>query len=462
VSEAPARDVPPAVHQVLRAPGRPLDEGTRAFMETRFAHDFSGVQVHAVPQPQRALLASSIPAGQASDPAEREADRIAVRVMAQPDITPSGEEGSAPDQEPRTDLSQVRIHNDGQAQELSQRLGARAFAYGTDIYFNQGQYNPGSAEGRQLLAHELAHVIQQASGQPKIQRQQLAGCQDLLAEPTVASLISGTTVHNLIEADFAGRVAGATSIAIPGASAAPQRSEGICGRDSKMIKPQLLGGRAGTGFPDLARHTAGGILQVAEIKPAALPCLVDGETQLMRYIDQGNATDPPQTAWRSAQGIRVVTPMPSSVYTPTPLSAPGVEIRTAWCNDGLLAYAAKRRRRQPEPDPVPVTDQVRVRNEWQEEARQRGLEVSVAVGVAGATTMTVAAARKVAWKHFWQAVIRRFALRGAVAAGLSAADGPLPFGELISVGMAAATAIEIIVIWDDLWRQAEGIAAEEA
>ena len=38
--------VPPIVHEVLRSPGQPLDAATRAFMEPRFGHDFSGVRVH--------------------------------------------------------------------------------------------------------------------------------------------------------------------------------------------------------------------------------------------------------------------------------------------------------------------------------------------------------------------------------------------------------------------------------
>jgi hypothetical protein len=175
--QVPERSTRLLDRQDLRAPGRPLDAGTRAFMETRFAHEFSGVRVQAAPQP--APLASSIPVGRADDPAEREADRIAARVMAQPDTTPRAEAGPDPDQGPRHDLSRVRIHTGGQAQQLSQRLGARAFAHETDVYFNRGQYNPGTTEGRQLLAHELAHVVQQTRGphnnRPLLQTKPAAG-----------------------------------------------------------------------------------------------------------------------------------------------------------------------------------------------------------------------------------------------------------------------------------------------
>ncbi|MBW4608226.1 MAG: DUF4157 domain-containing protein [Hassallia sp. WJT32-NPBG1] len=65
--------------------------------------------------------------------------------------------------EPRfgTDFSQVRVHNDGTAVQLNRKLQARAFTHGNDIFFNAGQYEPGSDSGKQLLAHELTHVIQQ-------------------------------------------------------------------------------------------------------------------------------------------------------------------------------------------------------------------------------------------------------------------------------------------------------------
>ncbi|MCB0397537.1 MAG: DUF4157 domain-containing protein [Flavobacteriales bacterium] len=66
------------------------------------------------------------------------------------------------------DFSQVRIHNDQQAADMSQQLGARAFTVGTDIYFNQGQYSPSSNQGKHLLAHELTHTIQQKGLQRKM------------------------------------------------------------------------------------------------------------------------------------------------------------------------------------------------------------------------------------------------------------------------------------------------------
>lgn len=59
-----------------------------------------------------------------------------------------------------TDFSSVRVHTDSQADSLNHSLGARAFATGQDIFFKQGEYNPASSSGCELLAHELTHVLQ--------------------------------------------------------------------------------------------------------------------------------------------------------------------------------------------------------------------------------------------------------------------------------------------------------------
>jgi hypothetical protein len=58
-------------------------------------------------------------------------------------------------------LDDVTVHTDGTADDLNRSVQARAFATGTDVYFSQGTYNPGSADGDRLIAHELAHVVQQ-------------------------------------------------------------------------------------------------------------------------------------------------------------------------------------------------------------------------------------------------------------------------------------------------------------
>lgn len=91
---------PPLVHEVLRAPGQPLDASTRAFMEPRFGHDFS----------------------------------------------------------------HVRVHTDESAAESARAINAHAYTLGNNIVFGHGRFDADGTEGRRLLAHELTHVIQQSAG----------------------------------------------------------------------------------------------------------------------------------------------------------------------------------------------------------------------------------------------------------------------------------------------------------
>ncbi len=64
------------------------------------------------------------------------------------------------------DFSAVRVHADREAAVISRQLQAQAFSYGSDLYFSERAYNPDSASGRRLLAHELAHVVQSSTSAP--------------------------------------------------------------------------------------------------------------------------------------------------------------------------------------------------------------------------------------------------------------------------------------------------------
>ncbi len=65
------------------------------------------------------------------------------------------------------DFGNVNIHTGSEAIQMNRQLNARAFTVGSDIYFNDGQYNTNSTEGKHLLAHELTHTIQQGSSASK-------------------------------------------------------------------------------------------------------------------------------------------------------------------------------------------------------------------------------------------------------------------------------------------------------
>lgn len=143
---------------------------------------------------------SSLLVGSASDPAEAEADRVAERAMrgSEPlgvarSAAGGAGEGPAPpivhevlrgsgapldgatrgDFERRLglDLSGVRVHEGDRAAESARAVDAAAYTVGSDIVFGAGRYAPQSAAGRRLLAHELAHVAQQAGpAEPELAR----------------------------------------------------------------------------------------------------------------------------------------------------------------------------------------------------------------------------------------------------------------------------------------------------
>jgi hypothetical protein len=105
LQRAPAAPVPhtvapPIVHDVLAAPGRPLDPRTRAFFEPRLG----------------------------------------------------------------LDLGDVRVHDDATAARSAEAVNALAYTVGRDVVFAAGRHTPYTSRGRGLLAHELAHVAQQRTG----------------------------------------------------------------------------------------------------------------------------------------------------------------------------------------------------------------------------------------------------------------------------------------------------------
>ncbi len=92
------------------------------------------------------------------------------------------------------DFSNVKIHTGSQSVQMNKELNAQAFTTGSDIYFNNGKYQPQSESGKQLLAHELTHVVQQGGSsiqtKPFIQRAYWVGVEPSGKEKT------GTKIHN--------------------------------------------------------------------------------------------------------------------------------------------------------------------------------------------------------------------------------------------------------------------------
>src|SRR5262249_34379434 len=68
----------------------------------------------------------------------------------------------------------VRVHTGAEADRAARSVSALAFTVGRDIVLRDGQYQPDTTAGRRLLAHELAHVTQQAEGAPPVLRRKEA------------------------------------------------------------------------------------------------------------------------------------------------------------------------------------------------------------------------------------------------------------------------------------------------
>jgi hypothetical protein len=62
------------------------------------------------------------------------------------------------------DFSDVRVHNDGAAHDSAKAVNAHAYTVGSNVVFQRDKYDPSSADGKVMLAHELTHVVQQRSG----------------------------------------------------------------------------------------------------------------------------------------------------------------------------------------------------------------------------------------------------------------------------------------------------------
>jgi LAS superfamily LD-carboxypeptidase LdcB len=131
--------VPPIVHEVLRAPGQPLDLKTCNLLESRFGHNFD----------------------------------------------------------------QVRVHTDAKASESAETVNAYAYTVGQDIVFRAGQYAPSTTTGMQLLAHEVAHVLQQRTLAPAIQSaltiNSPTGADEIEADRLAGHILDGSAMSSVLQ-----------------------------------------------------------------------------------------------------------------------------------------------------------------------------------------------------------------------------------------------------------------------
>lgn len=92
------------------------------------------------------------------------------------------------------DFSRVRVHTDANAEESARSVNALAYTVGRDIAFGMGQYTPETNEGRWLLTHELAHVVQQSGAYQK-HVDNGTGMQSLTTNDTFTQKVFGTVAR---------------------------------------------------------------------------------------------------------------------------------------------------------------------------------------------------------------------------------------------------------------------------
>jgi Domain of unknown function (DUF4157) len=147
----------------------------RSYEQQDRSRDEAGHRPAESPEPEAAAverLASSV-GNQAFGVLARDGAGITPEGNAHPDVTAAlarRRGGGVPlDKGLRDEFSgklgdtfdDVRIHADGEADALARSVSARAFTTGADVYFAGGEFNPLSSGGKELIAHELAHVVQQ-------------------------------------------------------------------------------------------------------------------------------------------------------------------------------------------------------------------------------------------------------------------------------------------------------------
>lgn len=143
--------------------------------------------------------------------------------------------------EPRFGQSfdRVRIHTDTAAQESSEAINARAFTYGSDIVFGRGEYRPETPDGQRLIAHELAHTVQQGKSEPLVQRE--------VREGRVSCRNPSARLQATVGADPVGTIRAADARAIAMIDTVLDTLEGS--------RDRIIGG-APIGWPAISDHVA--------------------------------------------------------------------------------------------------------------------------------------------------------------------------------------------------------------
>jgi outer membrane protein OmpA-like peptidoglycan-associated protein len=249
-----ARGVPESVQQILHSPGRTLDPDTRAFFEPRFGVDFSG----------------------------------------------------------------VRVHDDDRAAQSARDVGAHAYAVSNHVAFAAGRFNPKTSDGRRLLAHELAHTVQQRAALPVLQRDEAIPTDTGKAADTATCLVhfvQGSTEFTDAK-EFAACMASIKAYLAADAS----RSVELNGFASEEGDDKFNA--------DLAQRRADTVKNL----------LVTGGVAAAKLTATGHGAD--KTYAKLEDNRRVEIPHPAPVPPPPPIQVPEQKIATVACPPTSTVTAA--------------------------------------------------------------------------------------------------------------------------
>lgn len=239
-------------------------------------------------------------------------------------------------------LDGVRVHDGPAANRSASEVRTQAYAVGSDVVLARS-FDPGDPAAQTVLAHELAHVVQDPDGHVL---RRFPGCGRLLPN-SVSPRGSRPWVAEWSVRDFVADELEATGdvvreLPIPGATAAPYRTD----EDGTVIDPQII--RQETkGYVDIAYHPYLDRVEFLELKEADWQKAVFAEWQVMNYVTKANEWIYPVQAAFQKRGhpyahFSRAELMPMSRYAPPtqPVEIDGKQVLISWCEPGVMVFRA--------------------------------------------------------------------------------------------------------------------------
>jgi Domain of unknown function (DUF4157) len=287
------------------------------------------------------------------------------------------------------DFSAVRVHTDARAAASALAVNALAYTVGRDVVFGAGEFSPQTSAGEHLLAHELAHVVQQSASAPQLDRLEIDASQKGSGEREAAAAADAVTageetpsqpshLRPIVQRSV-GSPAGGCGVCYGTPRAAGTAAHRVIELEFEIMYPLLLpelplppSPTDDNGVLDLALPTPTG-LAIGEIKPANVAGMLQGDSDMLWY-----------EGVLAAAGLPVVPltlpPPPGPIIFPNPglpdcplqelfVLPPVNGVYMYYCEPdfrdlvGLPECDCRRRRtrRVPVPVPVPVPERERRR-----------------------------------------------------------------------------------------------------